>query len=76
MSSKMKKILWIIGIIVVVLVVVIGVGYLTLVPKPLKPPQAVREPRRARERAARGPRRGVRGTVRGRGAVAMDQVYG
>jgi D-alanyl-D-alanine carboxypeptidase len=41
MSSVMKKILWIIGIIIVVLVVLIGVGYLTLVPKPLKPPQAV-----------------------------------
>jgi len=41
MSSKMKKILWIIGIIIVVLIVIIGVGYLTLVSKPLKPPQAV-----------------------------------
>jgi CubicO group peptidase (beta-lactamase class C family) len=45
MSSKMKKILRIIGIIIVVLVavlvVLIGVGYLTLVAKPLKPPQAV-----------------------------------
>jgi D-alanyl-D-alanine carboxypeptidase len=42
MSSKMKKILWVIGIIVVVLVALIGVGYLTLVARPLKPPQAVR----------------------------------
>ena len=41
MSSIIKKILWIIGIIIVVLVVLIGVGYLTLVSKPLKPPQAV-----------------------------------
>ena len=41
MSSKMKKFLRIIGIIIVVLVVVVGVGYLTLVPRPLKPPQAV-----------------------------------
>lgn len=41
MSSIMKKILWIIGVIIVVLVVLIGVGYLTLVPKPLKPPQTV-----------------------------------
>lgn len=41
MSSILKKILWIIGIIIVALVVLIGVGYLTLVPKPLKPPQAV-----------------------------------
>jgi D-alanyl-D-alanine carboxypeptidase len=38
----MKKILWVIGIIVVVLVALIGVGYLTLVARPLKPPQAVR----------------------------------
>jgi CubicO group peptidase (beta-lactamase class C family) len=37
----MKKYLRIIGIIAVVLVIVVGVGYLTLVPKPLKPPQAV-----------------------------------
>ncbi len=41
MSSILKKILWIIGIIIVMLIVLIGVGYLTLVPKPLKPPQAV-----------------------------------
>jgi CubicO group peptidase (beta-lactamase class C family) len=41
MSSKMKKFLRIIGIIIVVLVVLISVGYLTLVAKPLKPPQAV-----------------------------------
>ena len=39
----MKKILWVIGIIVVVLVALIGVGYLTLVARPLKPPQAVRD---------------------------------
>ena len=37
----MKRILWIIGIIIVVLVVVFGVGYLTLMPKPLKPPETV-----------------------------------
>jgi len=43
MSSKMRKFLWIMGIITVLLVVLIGVGYLTLVPKPLKPPQAVRD---------------------------------
>ena len=41
MSSKMKKLLWIIGIIIVVLVVLAGVGYLTLVARPLKPPGAV-----------------------------------
>jgi len=41
MSSKMKRTLWIIGIIIVVLVVVFGVGYLTLIPKPLKPPETV-----------------------------------
>jgi D-alanyl-D-alanine carboxypeptidase len=41
MLSRMKKYQWIIGIIIVVLVVLIGVGYLTLIPKPLKPPQAV-----------------------------------
>jgi D-alanyl-D-alanine carboxypeptidase len=41
MSSKMKKILRVIGIIIVVFVVLLSVGYLTLVPKPLKPPQAV-----------------------------------
>jgi len=41
MSSIIKKILWIIGIIIVVLVVLVGVGYLTLVPRPLKPPQRV-----------------------------------
>ena len=41
MSSKVKKILWIMGIIIVVLVVLFGVAYLTLAPKPLKPPQAV-----------------------------------
>ena len=37
MSSKMKRTLWIIGIIIVVLAVVFGVGYLTLIPKPLDP---------------------------------------
>ena len=41
MSSILKKILWIIGIIIVVLIVLIGVGYLTLAPKPLKPPAVV-----------------------------------
>ena len=41
MSVKMKRTLWIIGIIIVVLVVVFGVGYLTLMPKPLKPPETV-----------------------------------
>jgi D-alanyl-D-alanine carboxypeptidase len=41
MSAKIKKALWIIGIIVAVLVVLVGIGYLTLIPKPLKPPQAV-----------------------------------
>jgi len=37
----MKTILRIIGIIILVIVVLIGVGYLTLVAKPLKPPQVV-----------------------------------
>jgi len=41
MSFKMKRTLRIIGIIILVLVVLIGVGYLTLTPRPLKPPQAV-----------------------------------
>jgi CubicO group peptidase (beta-lactamase class C family) len=41
MSSKVKKILWIVGSIIVVLVVLFGVAYLTLAPKPLKPPQEV-----------------------------------
>jgi D-alanyl-D-alanine carboxypeptidase len=41
MSFKMKRTLWIIGIIIVLLVVVFGVGYLTLIPKPLKPPETV-----------------------------------
>jgi D-alanyl-D-alanine carboxypeptidase len=41
MSFKMKRTLWIIGIIILVLVVLIGIGYLTLTPRPLKPPQAV-----------------------------------
>ena len=45
MSQRSKKILRVIGIIVVVLVavliVLIGVGYLTLVARPLKPPQSV-----------------------------------
>jgi CubicO group peptidase (beta-lactamase class C family) len=41
MSSKMKKVLQIIGIIIVVLVVIIGVAYLILSPKPLKPAEAV-----------------------------------
>ena len=39
--TKLKKSMYIIGIIILVLVVLIGVGYLTLVPKPLKPPQEV-----------------------------------
>ena len=39
--SKMKRALRIIGIIVGVLVVLIGVGYVTLVPKALKPPNEV-----------------------------------
>jgi D-alanyl-D-alanine carboxypeptidase len=43
MPSKMKKALWVIGIFIAVLVVLIGVGYLTLVARPLKPPQAVRD---------------------------------
>jgi D-alanyl-D-alanine carboxypeptidase len=43
MPSKMKKVLWVIGIFIVVLVALIGVGYLTLVARPLKPPQAVRD---------------------------------
>ena len=46
MYYKMKKILWVIGIIILVLVVVIGVGYLTLVARPLKP--------RAPDRTKRG----------------------
>jgi len=37
----MKTILRIIGIIILLIVVLIGVGYLTLVAKPLKPPQSV-----------------------------------
>lgn len=41
MSSKMKRTLWIIGIIIVVLAVVFGVGYLTLIPKTLQPPKEV-----------------------------------
>ena len=41
MSFKMKRTLRIIGIIILVLVVLIGVGYLTLTPRPLEPPQAV-----------------------------------
>ena len=41
MNTKLKKFLKIIGIIIAVLVVLIGVGYLILTPKPLKPPQAV-----------------------------------
>jgi hypothetical protein len=41
MSSKMKRTLWIIGIVILVLVVGFGVGYLILRPKPLKPPETV-----------------------------------
>jgi CubicO group peptidase (beta-lactamase class C family) len=41
MATKKKKALWIIGIIVAVLVVVFGVGNLTLRPRPLKPPETV-----------------------------------
>jgi len=41
MASKKKKTLWIIGIVIVVLVVVFGVGYLTLIAKPLKPPETI-----------------------------------
>ena len=41
MSTKIKKALRIMGIIVAVLVVLVGVGYLALIPKPLKPPRAV-----------------------------------
>ena len=41
MSSKLKKVLWIIGIIIGLLVVITGVGYLTLFPRPLKAPQSV-----------------------------------
>ena len=41
MSAKIKKILWIIGVIIVVLGVLVGVGYLTLIPKPLKPPETI-----------------------------------
>jgi CubicO group peptidase (beta-lactamase class C family) len=41
MSSKLRKVLLIIGIIIGVLVVLSGVGYLTLIPRPLEPPQAV-----------------------------------
>jgi CubicO group peptidase (beta-lactamase class C family) len=41
MNTKIKKFLRIIGVIIAVLVVLFGVGYLTLAPKPLKPPQAV-----------------------------------
>ena len=41
MSSKIKKTLWMIGSLIGVLVVVSGVGYLTLKPRPLKPPETV-----------------------------------
>jgi len=39
--TKLKKSLRVIGIIIAVLVVLIGVAYLTLAPKPLKPPREV-----------------------------------
>jgi len=38
----MKRALWIIGAIIVVLVVVLGVAYLALNPRPLKPPETIR----------------------------------
>ena len=41
MNTKLKKSLRVIGIIIAVFVVLIGVAYLTLAPKPLKPPQEV-----------------------------------
>jgi CubicO group peptidase (beta-lactamase class C family) len=42
MSSNIKRTLWIIGTIIVVLVVLVGVGYLTLVSnRMLMPPQSV-----------------------------------
>ena len=41
MSGKMKRTLWIIGIIIVLLVVVFGVAYLALNPRALKPPETV-----------------------------------
>ena len=41
MASKKIRVLWIIGIVIVVIIVVFAVGYLILKPKPLKPPETV-----------------------------------
>ena len=41
MSPKMKRALWIAGAIALVLVVLLGVAYLALSPRPLKPPETV-----------------------------------
>ena len=41
MSTRMKRALWIIGTIIVVLAVLSGVAYLALKPRPLKPPETV-----------------------------------
>jgi D-alanyl-D-alanine carboxypeptidase len=41
MSIKMKRALWIVGTIIVLFAVLAGVGYLTLKPRPLKPPETV-----------------------------------
>ena len=41
MATKTRKVIWIIGIIVVVLVALSTAGYLSLKPRPLKPPETV-----------------------------------
>jgi CubicO group peptidase (beta-lactamase class C family) len=41
MSTKMKKTLSIVGTIIVVIIVVLGVGYLALNPRPLQPPETL-----------------------------------
>jgi CubicO group peptidase (beta-lactamase class C family) len=41
MSTKMKRALWIVGTVIVVLAVLAGVAYLTLKPRPLQPPETV-----------------------------------
>ena len=41
MAARSKRALWIIGVATAVLVVVFAVGYLTLKPRPLKPPETV-----------------------------------
>ena len=37
MSFKMKRTLWIIGVVIMLFVIFAGIGYLTLRPKPLDP---------------------------------------